>query len=126
MFFAPIHTKPSACETGISERQHWFCGELFRSFYLCGVTACGFGPRGRVRSNVQIDNARLKVGNRQPSTEQTAQCDPGARALSSWRWRRHHSAADAANAVVDDRFLRLDIIVASILNVLLIARMFAQ
>ena len=39
----------------------------------------GNRPQGRIRGNVQIDNEQLKVGNRQPSTEQTARCDPGAK-----------------------------------------------
>jgi hypothetical protein len=34
-------------------------------------------PQGRVRGNVQIDNEPLKVGGRQPSTEQTAQSNLG-------------------------------------------------
>src|ERR1700679_3980274 len=45
-----------------------------------------------------------------PSKELNAILGPGD--LSSWRGRRHHGAANAANAVVDDRCMRLDVLVA--------------
>jgi hypothetical protein len=53
---------------------------------------------------------RLVTVGHPPSKELNAILRPGA--LSSWWGRRHPIAANAANAVVDDRCMRLDVIVA--------------
>jgi len=62
------------------------------------------------REQIDKELLRLVAVGHPPGKQLNAILGPWA--LSTRRWWRHHSAADAANAVIDGRCMRLDVIVA--------------